>query len=88
MMIPTLETLVNAGARINGHGMIVGASLANGQPEAARWLAEHGAHLRLADALGVGRLDIARTVFTADGKLIHGETKLRVEARKGRMNTY
>ena len=45
-MIPTLETLVNAGARINGHGMIVRASLANGQPEAARWLAEHGAHLR------------------------------------------
>jgi ankyrin repeat protein len=64
VMIPMLETLVAAGARINGHGRIVWACLANGQPEAARWLAEQGADLDLADAAGIGRVDVMRTLIT------------------------
>ena len=50
----------------NDHGAVF-ACLANGCPEAARHLAERGAHLDLVAAAGVGRLDVVqRLVDQAD----------------------
>jgi ankyrin repeat protein len=77
VMIPLLETLVSGGADVNrrdgGWGM-VRAALANGQPEAARRLAEHGASLELEEAAGVGHLDVVRRFVAEDGTLRNGAT--------------
>lgn len=78
VMTELLATLVDAGAdptiRDGGQGK-VRAALANGQPEAARWLAEHGAPLDLEEAAGVGRLDVVRRFVADDGALRKGATE-------------
>jgi len=77
VMTPLLETLVAAGADVNsrdGGWGIVRACLANGQPEAAHWLMEHGAHLDLDEAAGMGRLDVVQHFVASDGTLRHGAT--------------
>jgi hypothetical protein len=70
-----LERLLAAGAQIdasdaagNRQRAVVGC-LANGRPEAAAWLAGHGALLDLEAAAGVGRLDVVESYFDGDGKL-------------------
>ncbi len=75
VQIALLELLLARGAQIeqpglagNKHGAVSGC-LANGQGQAARFFAERGAHLRLADAAGVGRLDIVRSFFDDSGQL-------------------
>lgn len=81
VMIPLLETLVVAGADMNRDGGwgIIRACLANGQPDAARWLADHGAVPDLADALGIGRLDLVQSFLSHDGTLKNGATAAQLE---------
>lgn len=78
VMTELLATLVAAGADVNsrdgGRGLVRSA-LANGQPEAAAWLADHGAALDLEEAAGVGRLDLVRRFVAEDGTLRHGATE-------------
>jgi Ankyrin repeats (3 copies) len=75
VQIPLLERLLAAGAQIDAVGAAgnrqraVNGCLANGRPEAAFWLAAHGALLDLAAAAGVGRVDIVASYFDGDGKL-------------------
>src|SRR2546429_8696229 len=71
--IPLIDLLLEHGSRMehpnlagNDHGAVF-ACLANGCPEAARYLAERGAQLDLVTAAGVGRLDVVqRLVDQAD----------------------
>ena len=82
VMIPLLETLVAAGADIHhkdGGWTLVRACLANGQPEAARWLAAHGAEVDLSGAAGMGMLDVVRTFVARDGTLLNGATRKQLE---------
>jgi len=68
-----IQVLLDHGARLeqgiagNKHGAVMGC-LANGCPEAARYLADHGAVLGLVDAAGVGRLDVVKTFVDASGE--------------------
>jgi hypothetical protein len=71
---PLLQLLLDYGAEIdhktaagNRQSSVLGA-LANGRPEAAAYLAEHGARLNLEAAAGVGRLDVVKGYFKDDGK--------------------
>jgi hypothetical protein len=78
VMIPLLETLVAAGADVNyraGGWTMIRACLANGQPEAAAWLAGRGSRLDLAGAAGIGRLDAVREFVAPDSTLLRGATK-------------
>jgi ankyrin repeat protein len=84
VMIELLSTLVDAGAYVDrkddGWG-IVRSCLANGQGEAAAWLAEHGAPLDLEEAAGVGKLDVVKSYVAEDGSLGNGATPEQL--RKG-----
>jgi ankyrin repeat protein len=72
-----LRTLLDRGADLrhptpggNNHSLVL-ACLANGQPAAARFLADLGAPLDAETAAGVGRLDALQTYFDdADPKLL------------------
>lgn len=66
VLIPLMETLLQAGAVIKGG---VNGCLHNGRPEGADFLAKHGATLDLEGAAGVGRLDIVKSYFNTDGSL-------------------
>lgn len=72
---PLMQLLLDHGAEIdhvtsagNRHRAVKGA-LANGRAEAAVFLADRGARLDLEDAGGVGRLDVVKGFFNADGSL-------------------
>ena len=52
-----------------GTGSLVRACFSNGQPDAAKFLADHGAPLDLETAAGVGRLGLVKSYFGADGHL-------------------
>jgi len=66
-----IEVLLNHGARMDlpgsagRDGGLVRSCLANGQPEAAEYLASRGAPLDLAAAAGLGRLDVVNTFFSS-----------------------
>jgi ankyrin repeat protein len=78
VMIPMLDLLVAAGANIHrtSNGWTnVRACLANGQPEAAAWLADHGAEVGFADVAGLGRLDRVRHYLAPNGALLNGATE-------------
>lgn len=68
-----LATLLAHGAEIDRPGgagrspSIVEACLANGRPKAAAYLAERGARLDFAGACGLGRIDVVRSYYRADG---------------------
>jgi Ankyrin repeats (3 copies) len=69
-----IDILLAHGARIDaqgaGHGHpLVNGCLANGRDDAAEFLASRGAPLDLEAAAGVGRLDIVKAFFSADGSL-------------------
>ena len=76
-----LQTLLDHGATIEqlsiaGHGQgIVISCLANGQPKAAEFLANRGAHLDLAGATALGRVDLVKSLFAEDGSLTASATK-------------
>ncbi|HSC39897.1 MAG TPA: ankyrin repeat domain-containing protein, partial [Chitinophagaceae bacterium] len=85
VLVPLLETLLQAGAAIdhpraagNKQYAVVGC-LHNGRPEAADFLARHGAKLDLEGAAGVGRLDIVREFFNDDGSLKITATRRQME---------
>ena len=65
-----LQLLLDRGARTDGPD--VGACLANGRPEAAEFLAAHGAPLSFQGAAGTGRLDVVKAFFTSAGRLKRG----------------
>jgi Ankyrin repeats (3 copies) len=76
---PLIDMLLARGARIDALGggnraRIVNSCLANGRAEAAGYLARRGAPLDLEAAAGVGRLDLVRSFFNADGSLTPPET--------------
>jgi hypothetical protein len=70
-----IDVLIDHGAEIDQAGgagrtiSIVNGCLANGRGEAAVHLAARGATLDLESAAGVGRLDLVRQFFNADGTL-------------------
>jgi Ankyrin repeats (3 copies)/Ankyrin repeat len=71
VQLPLMELLIDHGAIIDGPdgGSAVNGCLHNGRGEAADFFASHGARLDLEGAAGVGRLDIVRSFFNADGSL-------------------
>src|SRR3954464_13655796 len=74
-----LDLLLARGAKLavqgagNQHELVRGC-LANGRPEAAEYLAAKGAPLDLEGAAGVGRLDLVKSFFNADGSLTAAAT--------------
>jgi len=71
---PLIDVLLAHGARLNELGAgnahsLVNGCLANGRPEAAEYLARRGAPLDLEAAAGLGRLDLVKSFFEADGSL-------------------
>ena len=85
VQIPLMQTLLDYGANINGipegwNPLI--AALHNGRPEAAEFLAAHGARLNLEGAAGVGRLDVVKRFLNDDGNLKNA-TKTEMESGFG-----
>jgi ankyrin repeat protein len=83
VQIALLETLLDAGAAINGApggwNPLAGA-LRNGRGEAAEFLAQRGALLDLQGAAGVGRLDVVKTFFDESGGLKANVTRTQMES--------
>ena len=52
--------------------------LSNGQPQAAEYLASRGAPLDFSAAAGLGRLDVVKGFFDADGNLSSNTTPAQV----------
>jgi len=67
VQIELLQLLFERGARIDGRDVV--SCLRNGRGPAAEYLAEQRVRLNLEGAAGVGRLDVVRTFFGADGRL-------------------
>ena len=88
VQIPVIRVLLDHGAQVEhpnlaGHGSdAVYACLANGCPEAAHYLADHGARVGIVGAAGIGRLDdVRRLVDTAESS--RREMALRYAAGYG-----
>ena len=83
---PLMQVLLDHGADIyheNSAGNrqdVVTGCLANGRGEAAVYLAERGAPLNLESASGVGRLDVVKQFFNADGRLKRKATRKQLQA--------
>ena len=81
-----MQLLLDRGARVDRPGSagrkhsLVFACLANGQPQAARFLAQRGAPLDLETAAGVGDLDFVKTFFEANGQLKPSATKEQLQS--------
>ncbi|WP_338870286.1 hypothetical protein WBJ53_22355 [Spirosoma sp. SC4-14] len=75
-----LETLLTYGASVDGipgSGSPLQAALANGQPEAALALAQHGARIdNIVTAAGLGRLDLVQYFFCRDNLLPSDHTSI------------
>jgi ankyrin repeat protein len=76
VQIPLLELLIAHGAALDGPdgSSSVNSCLHNGRGEAAEFLANAGARLDLEGSAGVGRLDIVKSYFDSDGKLLPSAT--------------
>lgn len=81
LQLPLLQLLIDRGALIDGPDgtSVVLACLHNGRGAAARFLAGKGAHLDLEGAAGVGRIDLVRTAFHADGSLKPPATRTQLQ---------
>lgn len=82
-----IDVLLGHGARMDLPGSVgrrdglVRGCLANGQAQAAEYLASRGAPLDLPEAAGLGRLDVVKGFFDADGHLDSKTTRaVMVEA--------
>lgn len=79
------DVLLEHGARMDLPGLagnrqtLVRACFANGQPDAAEYLADRDAPLDLPGAAGVGRLDVVKTFFNQDGSLRGKATRSHME---------
>ena len=83
VQIALLETLLEAGASVNGiseESTPLLSALRNGHCEAAEFLAQRGARLDLEGAAGVGRLDVVKSFFAEDGSLKANATKAQMES--------
>jgi hypothetical protein len=70
VQVALLRLLLDHGASmVGGRHSLVAACLANGRGAAAEFLANEGAALGLAEAAGVGRMDVLRGFFAEDGSL-------------------
>jgi len=58
-----MQQLIDRGASLEKPSLIT-ACLANGRPQAAQFLADRGAHINLAAAAGIGRLEAVRQLFS------------------------
>lgn len=83
---PLMQILLDHGADIdhetsagNRQDAVTGC-LANGRGEAAAFLADRGARLDLESAAGVGRLDVVKGFFNADGRLKGKTTRKQLRA--------
>jgi ankyrin repeat protein len=80
-----LETLLEHGANVEqpfiagNRQSIVSGCLANGRRTAAEFLAGRGAHLDLAGAAALGRLDVVKSFFGEDGRLKPKAAKEQLE---------
>lgn len=76
VQIALMDLLIGKGAVIDGPdaGSAVNGCLHNGRREAAEYFASRGAALDLEAAAGVGRLDVVKSFFTADGRLTPAAT--------------
>jgi ankyrin repeat protein len=80
-----LRTLLDRGASLEQPSIggkrqsVVTGCLANGHPKAAEFLASRGAHLDLAGAAGLGRLDVVKNFFGQDDTLSPNNTKEQME---------
>jgi hypothetical protein len=76
VQLPLMDLLIRYGAVIDGPdgGSAVNGCLHNGRGEAAEFFADRGARLDLEAAAGVGRLNVVRRFFTADGHLVPSAT--------------
>jgi len=91
VQIPLIQLLLEHGSQIehpnlagNAHGAVF-ACLANGCPEAARYLADRGARLDFVSAAGVGRLDVVESFFDPATKP-EREMAMRYAAAYGKGN--
>jgi len=78
VQIALLETLLYAGASpdgLPGGWNPLNAALENGRGDAAKFLADRGAHLDLEGAAGVGRLEMVQSFFSKEGRLKSTATK-------------
>ena len=79
-----MDVLLEHGARMDRPGSVghrdglVRGCLANGQPQAAAYLASRGAPLDFSEAAGLGRLDVVKGFFDADGNLYPNTTPAQV----------
>ena len=83
---PLMQILLDHGADIdhqtsagNRQNAVTGC-LANGRGEAAAFLADRGARLDLEGAAGVGRLDVVKGFFNADGSLKGKTTRKQLQS--------
>jgi len=76
-----MDLLIARGAKIDGPdgGSAVNGCLHNGRKEAAEYFAAHGAKLDLEAAAGVGRLDVVKSFFKADGSLKRVATQQQLQ---------
>ena len=86
VQIALLQTLLDDGARIdqpsaagNAQSLVRGC-LANGQPQAAEFLASRGAPVDLEGAAGLGRLGLVKSYFDEYGVLKPPATKQQMES--------
>lgn len=82
VQIALLQTLLDAGAAVNGvpgawNPLI--AALHNGRGQAAEYLAKRGARLDLEGAAGVGQLEVVKTFFNEDGSLRENASRQQLE---------
>ena len=83
---PLMQILLDHGADIDHETSagnrqdVVAGSLANGRVEAAAFLAERGARLNLESAAGVGRLDVVKGFFNANGRLKGKATRKQLQS--------
>jgi hypothetical protein len=79
-----MDVLLDHGARMEGGGgnsqTLVHACLANGQPEAAAYLASRGAPLDLPGAAGLDRVDVLKRFLADDGRPAAGATPAQVKS--------
>jgi len=78
-----IDMLLTQGARMDapgsGDAALVNGCLANGRADAAEYLAGRGARLDLEGAAGVGRLDLVKSFFNADGSLKNTATSAQMK---------
>jgi ankyrin repeat protein len=82
-----LQSLLDHGATIdaaNSPTTLVTACLANGRPQAAEFLAQHGAKLDLEAAAGLGHLETVKTLFDERAKNAYPRTEQSVREQKER----